>query len=50
MYFSDPLTPSALAATGIAAAYGFVSIAVLLFAGIALVTVARQSRKNRSSR
>lgn len=50
MYFSDPFTPSALAATGISAAYGFVSAAVIIFAGLALVTVARQIRKNRKNR
>lgn len=50
MYFSDPLTPSALATTGITAAYGFISVAVLIFAGLALVTVVRQVKKNRRQR
>lgn len=50
MYFSDPLTPSALAATGFTAAYGFVGAAVLIFAGLALVTIVRQVRKNRGNR
>lgn len=50
MYFSDPITPSALAATGVTAAYGLTSVAVLIFAGLALVTIAKQARKNRTQR
>ena len=50
MYFSDPVTPSAVAATGITAAYGFTGVAVLIFAGLALVTIARQVKKNRRDR
>ena len=48
MYFSDPITPSALAMTGITAAHGFVSAAVLLFAGLAAITIARQLAKRRT--
>ena len=50
MYFSDPVTPSALAATGVTAAYGLTSVAVLIFAGVALLTIAKQVRKNRGRR
>lgn len=48
MYFSDPITPSALAATGITAAHGFVSGAVLIFVGLAAITIARQLKKRRT--
>lgn len=48
MYFSDPVTPSALAMTGITAAHGFVGAAVLIFAGLALVTIAKQLQKRRN--
>ena len=49
MYFTDPYTPSALAATGITAAYGLIGVAVLIFSGLAAITIARQikNRKNR---
>lgn len=48
MYFSDPFTPSALAATGISLASGLTSVAVLIFAGLALATIAKQIRSKRS--
>ena len=50
MYFSDPYTPSALAATGITAAYGAIGAAVLIFVGLAVITIAKQVRKNRRNR
>lgn len=51
MYFSDPITPTALAATGISLASGLTSVAVIIFAGLALVTIAKQikSRNKKSS-
>lgn len=50
MYPTDPFAPTALAATGITAAYGFVTVAVLVFAGAALITIARQLRHDRATR
>lgn len=48
MYFSDPVTPSALAMTGISAAHGLIAPAVIIFAGLALYTIAMRLRKNHS--
>lgn len=48
MYFSDPVTPSALAATGISLASGLTSVAVLIFAGLTLVTIYKQIKSMRT--
>lgn len=48
MYSPDMATPAALAATGAAVAWNFLSVGVLIIAGAALLTVVSVLRKRRA--